>query len=175
MSFWFLWYEFSSWADFHQAFLGMQPINQILVFIALVAVSVASILLAYYIIKESVILTWKILKNTFVLFQATGKSMYNDAVIIPSQPRRIRSPRMYSTVQQGGMAQTVVQQPAMVNTQMVQEKSVQTKILHHNQQTSQTMFCPICGQPFSSDMMELFKNNKKVFCEFCGKQLENRE
>ena len=194
------WFEFESFEAFRTAFLGMQPINQILLFAALVALTVAAMILAYTIVKGAVklvigIFTWMFMGTKEVVIasvidlQATPSSEDPAYHLRPSsrpsprsRPRHPHrhhphlpspSPRRSRPPRASWHAPHPHRKPlpqAVPLRSAIPPKTSQVASAQTSHPT--TLHCPMCGEPFTKEMFALLDQSSKTFCEFCGYQLE---
>lgn len=180
MSIQFFWLEFEDFFAFRDAFLGMQPVNQILAFIALVAITVGVILLVYYIVKEAFILVFKIFKWMARSLKSFFKSIHEDMkhsshhVRKPRhvKPRRIPLPPQAPMPPRAPMPPMPPMPPKAPLPPQAPLPPEPPKTTIYSEPQSELLHCPMCGEKFTGDMMNLLERSQSVFCEFCGKQLE---
>ncbi|MHA1745773.1 MAG: hypothetical protein ACTSWW_07225 [Promethearchaeota archaeon] len=181
-------WEFESFEAFRNAFLGMQPINQILVFAALVALTVAAMILVYTVVKGTLKLVFAIFKWMFV-----GTKEVVIGTVLDFKPP--------SSSEEGELQRHRPQHHQRQHHQL-QRQHHQLQRQHHHMRppraprppyhapmgsalppkTSQvsssptsspaSLHCPMCGEAFTKEMLSLLNQSSKTFCEYCGYQLE---
>ncbi len=210
MSIRIFWFHFEDFFAFREAFLGMQPVNQILAFIALVAITVGAILLAYYIVKASVIFVFRVFRWMFRSLKAFFKSLHSDAKHArhphrshvhhhrphphhaphpphrphpphaPHPPHRPHPPHAPRPPVEAKMPPVppvapvppIAPQPPVSSVPHVPQPPRSRTVNSSASHADSNLFCPMCGEPFTADMMKLLDKEERVFCEYCGKQLE---
>ncbi len=156
------WEGIESFMDFREAFQGMQPIYQILLFIALIALTVAAVAMAYYIVKYTFILIYEIFKALYNLVKSVAEGTINQTRPISRQSQYI--------VQQPVNTPTIRPVPAQPRPVTVPTQAPNSREIP---KTITVLHCPMCGETFTSEMMNLLHRNGKVFCEYCGNMIEN--
>lgn len=150
---------FSSVIETCSAFRGwlhsLPVLNQILIFIGLVALTVGFFTIIYYIIKGAFALSIELLRASINILKA----------LIQSISRHIHAPKHYSQPTQRYRPVTNrVFRPA---SQIEANRPLKSKM-----EAPQQIHCPECGQTFTPEMIQVMQEQHHVFCEYCGKSLE---
>lgn len=137
---------------------------QILILLGLIAVTVAAFAIVYYVIKGIIYLIVEAVK----LIIAIIKSIFKPSLVNQSSKTVSVAPAPTSAPVQQIIVTTPVQTtmqtsiPA-VRTTMAPQQTVTVKPV-----AKSNLFCPMCGEAFTEQMIILSKNQSKVFCEYCG-------
>jgi len=160
---------FQGLLEFKAFFAAQVWWGQLLILLGLIAVTVAAFAIVYYVIKG----IFYILIEAIKVAVAILKSIFKPAVTTNQSFPPVQSAPIpaTSTVQQvivTAPVQTTMQSsiPA-VRTTMATQPAVTTIAT-----TKPNLFCPMCGEAFTEQMVNLAKNQNKVFCEFCGNGVE---
>jgi hypothetical protein len=169
--------EFDSFIDAFMAFFNFfhaQPgYTQILIIALLVAVTVGSIVLAYYIVKVVILLIVELFKLLIrflkLIFGKNSKKQPQApaaqpaAAPVPARPQNVEQPMPQQTIRP-----QVVAPQAYKTTQIVPVAAQQPPI----SQNQMKLHCPMCGEKFTKEMIAVINGKGKAFCEYCGQELE---
>lgn len=184
-----LWYQFEDFEAFREFFVGMQQIYQILAFIGLVAITIGAILLVYYIVKQSFIFVFNIFKWMFRGTKSFVKSASHDfrrdknfyqtknsahySRPIPPHPSHLPHPPQPPRVPQPPAPPLSPRPPTPPQVPLPPMPSpARIESFHRQNHRDDVLHCPMCGEKFTKDMMNLLNREERVFCEYCGRQLE---
>ena len=145
------------WNDPFGWFLEFPLFNQILIVIGLIALTIAAIVVVYYVLKGVAYLLYYIFKGLYLIFKSIytglselledstytifGKSRKKDQIITPPSNEPISSP---------------------ANTSNFEEKT-DLKIPY---------YCTECGQKLTKSMNALLTSRGVAFCFYCGEEFK---
>lgn len=158
---------FSYFLEFFANFQGwlhsLPMLNQILIFIGLVALTVGISVVIYYIIKGAFKLTFEVIKAAVHILKGFFDALFNHARA-PRHPqyRRQALPTSSPYLRKTTRTMPVHSVSAPVSPTSASATSIPQTAIH----------CPDCGELFTPEMVQVMQEQKHVFCEFCGKNLE---
>jgi hypothetical protein len=145
------------WRDPIGWFLELPLLTQILVFIGIIALTIATIVLVYYILKGVAYLLYYLFKGLYYLFKGIFLGIYKlfEAIYnaIKRKPNKKEEP----------IPQTL-EPPAIPPEQI-------SNLILRNEIRVPT-YCTECGQKITESMKSLLTSRSIAFCFYCGKQYE---
>lgn len=186
-------FNFDSFWDFFIAarewIHALPVIYQILILVGLVALTVGSFSLVYYIVKAVLQLVFEIVQILFKFI----RSLFIPRKHHRSYHYRYDRPRKMCKPSRRYIRLPVAPRPPTPPTAPIRHKpSMQSipepiPIKHRPQATSvmaptslrnnvvkfsQLLHCPNCGSTFTNEMMRILSDTESVYCESCGNKLE---
>lgn len=147
----------SVWQDPIGWFLALPLLTQILVIIGIVALTIAAIVLVYYILKGVAYLLYYLFKGLYYLLKGIFLGIYKliEALYytISGKPKK-RKESIPQTLEPPKIP------PAQISNLITQNK---IKI---------PTYCTECGQKITNSMQSLLTSRGVAFCFYCGKQFE---
>ncbi|MHA1519811.1 MAG: hypothetical protein ACTSRK_06465 [Promethearchaeota archaeon] len=143
----------------------MSETHQILIFVGLIALTVLTLSLVYYLVKGVLYLTFYIVKGSLYLAYYSVKLplqivfyTLKGITQLVFMPFTYHRPHNHRRIR----AHVIVRASyPEIKTKTPGEETI--KINH---------FCPTCGKPFTSVMENLFVTSDRCFCESCGAKAE---
>ena len=192
-------FNFDSFWDFFVAtrdWIHTLPIiYQILILVGLVALTVGSFSLVYYIVKAVLQLVFEIFKILFKFIRSlfVPRKHHRPYHYRYDRPRKMRKPsRRYArpptaprpsappaapaaptsptpptqTMHSFPETNSITQRPQATSTM------APTSLRNNVIKFSQLLHCPNCGSTFTNEMMRILSDSESVYCESCGNKLE---
>jgi hypothetical protein len=145
------------WQDPIGWFLELPLLTQILVFIWLIAITIAAIVLVYYILKGVAYLLYYLFKGLYYLLKGIFLGFYKlfEALYyaISGKPN-IKKEQTPQTLEPPAMP------PEQIST-IIQQNEVRIP-----------NYCTECGQKITESMESLLTSRGVAFCFYCGKEYE---
>ncbi|MHA1561623.1 MAG: hypothetical protein ACTSPA_05805 [Promethearchaeota archaeon] len=188
-SFWDFFIEARNWMH------GLPVIYQILILVGLVALTVGSFSLVYYIVKAVLQLVFEIVRILFKFIRSLfiPRKHHRSYHYRYDRPRKMNKPSRRHmrppvaprppTPPTAPVRPTAPTQPTQTlhsipepspTTQRPQATSTMapTSIRNNVVKFSQLLHCPNCGSTFTNEMMRILSDSESVYCESCGNKLE---
>jgi len=147
------------WEDPVGWFLSLPILTQILVSIGLIAITIAALILVYYILKGVAYLLYYLFKGLYYLFKGIFLGIYKlfEALyyVISGKPKK----------KEVVIPQTL--EPPSIPPTQISNLIQQNEIRIPN-------YCTECGEKITESMESLLTSRGVAFCFYCGKQFEIR-
>jgi hypothetical protein len=145
------------WEDPVGWFLDLPLLTQILVLIGIIAITIAALVLVYYILKGVAYLLYYLFKGLYYLLKGIFLGIYKlfEAFYyaISGKPKNSKEPI-----------------PATLEPPVIPPEQI-SNLLQRNE-ISIPNYCTECGQKITKSMESLLTSRRIAFCFYCGKQYE---
>jgi hypothetical protein len=147
------------WEDPIGWFLELPLFGQILVSIGIIAVTIAAIVLVYYILKGVAYLLYYLFKGLYYLFKDLFLGIY----------------KLFETLYHAisGKPKTTIEPiPPTLETPSIHAKPISNFIQRNEIRIPN--YCTECGEKITESMESLLTSRGVAFCFYCGKEFEIR-
>jgi len=165
---------------------SLPPIYQILILVGIIALTVGSFSLVYYIVKAVLQLVFEIFKILFKFIRSlfVPRKHHRRYDYRYDRPRKLNRPsRRYTRpstpptpptppTPQTPPSPTIPKTIATPQRPKATGTMAQTSSRNNVIKFPQLLHCPNCGGTFTNEMMRILSDSKSVYCEFCGNKLE---
>ena len=145
------------WSDPIGWFLEFPLFGQVLIIIGLIALTIAALVLAYYILKGVAYLLYYLFKGLYLLFKAIFTGIYK------------LFEELYYTI--SGKPRKKAQKITLPPTEPI----VSPENIPKSQEVTDVKipyYCTECGQKITDSMNTLLSSRDVAFCFYCGKEFK---